>query len=30
VSVARLQPVSRRSLGLPGGCFLFVFDFNVG
>ena len=30
VSVARLQPVSRPSLGLPSGCFLylFVFDFN--
>ena len=30
VSLARLQPVPRPSLGLPGGCFLFlfVFDFN--
>ena len=30
VSVARLQPVSRPSLGLPSGRFLylFVFDFN--
>ena len=30
VSLARLQPVPRPSLGLPGGCFLFLFffDFN--